>query len=130
MDVIENEGQPSEDNLIFPVLDQEEEELDYPVMRKFVGSTVSIGNFDPPRDVTMGPAGYAPAVQQRPFAQTGESSSYQNRFKRREPNEWFNLPQAQSESGAIFVVPLDLGMDPDVFSRWESITLNHVNQKT
>lgn len=43
-------------------------------------------------------------------------------------NTW-TLPSAQTNTGAILVLPDDIGLYRDVIARWESITLNHVNEK-
>ncbi|KAJ4757828.1 polyprotein [Rhynchospora pubera] len=44
-------------------------------------------------------------------------------------NERFNLPTAQASQGAILVLPEDIGLYSEVISRWESITLNLINEK-
>lgn len=41
--------------------------------------------------------------------------------------ELWTLPSAQQQGGALFVIPRQLGLFEEVFSRWESITKNHVS---
>ncbi|KAJ4755035.1 polyprotein [Rhynchospora pubera] len=47
----------------------------------------------------------------------------------RQVNERFNLPTAQASQGAVLVLPEDIGLYSEVISRWESITLNLINEK-
>ncbi|WOL20158.1 hypothetical protein Cni_G28960 [Canna indica] len=47
----------------------------------------------------------------------------------RQHDERFMLPSAQTNTGAILVLSKHLGQYSDVISRWESITLNLVNEK-
>ena len=56
------------------------------------------------------------------------ASSFKGGF-RKQNNEMFNLPSAQQSQGVMLVLPEDIGLYADVISRWESITLNLVNEK-
>ncbi|WOL01363.1 hypothetical protein Cni_G10079 [Canna indica] len=86
----------------------------------------------------MGPAMYPPATPSNynPYG-IGSSSlpiinSRVNGLRggySKQHDEKFMLPSAQSNTGAILVLPEQLGQYSDVISRWESITLNLVNEK-
>ena len=41
-------------------------------------------------------------------------------------NELWTLPSAQQQNGALFVIPEQINLFDDAFSRWESITKNFV----
>ena len=89
----------------------------------------------------MGQVSYTPA---RLEAKHGEastsqqsSSSWQRPKKLSLPggvghhhNEMLNLPAAMQQQGALLVLPEDIGLYNDTISRWESITLNLLSERT
>ncbi|WOK92558.1 pentatricopeptide repeat-containing protein [Canna indica] len=84
----------------------------------------------------MGPAMYPPSGNtQRPIFQ-GDVSQMKMKVNNlrggyaKAYNEKYTLPSAQSNTGAILVLPEQMGQYSDVISRWESITLNLVNERT
>nr|QVG60622.1 ORFIII polyprotein [Banana streak MY virus]QVG60625.1 ORFIII polyprotein [Banana streak MY virus] len=82
-----------------------------------------------PADVDMaGPTGYTPATSQQGLLGSA-AMDYKGKgsFKWKSPTEYFNLPSAQQQAGAMFVMPANF--DPKIFERWESITLNHMADK-
>lgn len=115
-------------------------ETKYPVLKSLLKETVAaseqsaISNYRPPHDISMTPVGYppvpgnvaGPSNAPQPPAFKGYDKRKNPRFKRDNYNEWWNLPSAQASTGAIFVIPRQLGLFHDVFSRWESITKNYV----
>lgn len=46
----------------------------------------------------------------------------------KEQGMW-TLPSASLNQGSVLVLPIDIGLFEQVFERWRSITLNHVNEK-
>ncbi|XP_074560821.1 uncharacterized protein LOC141817011, partial [Curcuma longa] len=116
-------------------------ELDYPILRKFAenqearrkeqhiySSTSAVTSpYTPARDTAMGPPGYPPADQRPERPQPiYEQQPPKTRFRGGSNNEMWTLPSAQQQGGAMFVIPEQIGLFHDVFSRWESITKNHV----
>ncbi|XP_074562575.1 uncharacterized protein LOC141819110 [Curcuma longa] len=116
-------------------------ELDYPILRKFAkqqearsqeqhlySSTSAVTSpYTPTRDVAMGPPGYPPADQRPARPQPiYEQQPPKTKFRGDSNNEMWTLPSAQQKGGAMFVIPEQIGLFHDVFSRWESITKNHV----
>lgn len=118
--------------------------MDYPLLKELsdgllkqqtILSTVTSGQspYRPPTEPLMGQVNYPPAISNMPsYAGTSNpQASLQTRTvkgKGLSSNTWV-LPAAQVNSGAMLVLPDDIGMYSDVFARWESITLNHVNEK-
>ncbi|XP_074576876.1 uncharacterized protein LOC141833356 [Curcuma longa] len=77
----------------------------------------------------MGQINYPPA-QVRTEARE-PTTMFSGRFKARGYNHQpWTLPSAQTNDGAILILPEDIGQYSEVISRWESITNNLVNQKT
>ncbi|QBA88842.1 polyprotein [Aglaonema bacilliform virus] len=111
---------------------------EYPQMKQLeelLASSSAISSYRPPEDTVMGPPTYGPASQEslkskasssRPQYE-GSSSRTRTTFKTKDYSEWWNLPSAQHNTGAIFTIPTQLGMFNDVFLRWESITKNLVS---
>ncbi|KAK6924282.1 Zinc finger, CCHC-type [Dillenia turbinata] len=93
-------------------------------------SQSAVSQYRPPPDTMMGPPVYPPAQATVPPFPTYDmpSTSYKpnTRFKQANYYNMWNLPSAQTNSGAIFVIPQDLSKFDDVFLRWESITKNLV----
>ncbi|KAJ1685927.1 hypothetical protein LUZ63_017317 [Rhynchospora breviuscula] len=85
-----------------------------------------------PPEPIMGPAMYPLGSRQPQGLQVPEIRARLDNIRRdyaRQMNEKFNLPTAQVSQGAILVLPEDIGLYSDVISRWESITLNLINEK-
>ncbi|XP_042444288.1 uncharacterized protein LOC122029387 [Zingiber officinale] len=116
-------------------------EMEYPILRNLINSiprqeanqqiystSTVVSPYQPPADIAMGLPGYPPTVQDAGPATQQPSTQpiFRNpKFQRNRNTEMWTLPSAQ-QRGAIFVIPEQLGLFQDVFSRWESITLNHV----
>ncbi|GMP72108.1 hypothetical protein CsSME_00030254 [Camellia sinensis var. sinensis] len=133
---------------LLAMLEEQEVETEYPQVRKLEqliekyskkkspeyllsSSSTAVSNYQPPQDSMMGPPGYPPAtgntaipIPQRPAYGNGVPRF--TNFRRDPKNEWWNLPSAMHQTGAIFVIPHPLGKFDDVFMRWESITKIHV----
>ncbi|KAJ4748510.1 polyprotein [Rhynchospora pubera] len=80
----------------------------------------------------MGPAMYPPGSRQPQNLQIPEIKARLDNIRggyARQMNERFNLPTAQASQGAILVLPEDIGLYSEVISRWESITLNLINER-
>ncbi|ATV81254.1 polyprotein [Grapevine badnavirus 1] len=111
--------------------------LDYPVMKKLekVYSTSEVtSRYTPPTDAVMGPPSYPPARNINGAGTSYAAASPPNfnrrvNFKAGYNDELWSLPPAQQKGGAMFVIPEQIGMFHDVFSRWESITKNHVSSQ-
>ncbi|CAL5349307.1 unnamed protein product [Camellia sinensis] len=70
-------------------------------------SSTAVSNYQPPQDSMMGPPGYPPAtgstaipIPQRPAY--GNGIPRFSNFRRDPKNEWWNLPSAMHQTGAIF----------------------------
>ncbi|KAJ4782008.1 polyprotein, partial [Rhynchospora pubera] len=119
----------------------EETELEYPKMKAFTKMMESAFSTAEssltqrrPTEPVMGPVNYPPAStsRQTPMPTIHEIRDHVGRLKggyAQQHNGRFNLPDAQSDKGAILVLPDDIGQYGDVISRWESITLNVVNDR-
>lgn len=89
--------------------------------------------YNPPVDSINGPPVYPPA---REFTQNTRTQNYQVPYKRQMfkggYGEYYNsqwtLPPALTTTGAMLVLPPDPGLWTDVIARWESITLNKLNE--
>ncbi|KAJ4755548.1 polyprotein [Rhynchospora pubera] len=114
------------------------EEMEYPQfknLKKKVETVLSTAESSltriPPEPI-MGPAMYPPGSRQPQNLQIPEIKARLDNIRggyARQMNERFNLPTAQASQGAILVLPEDIGLYSEVISRWESITLNLVNEK-
>ncbi|KAJ4816125.1 polyprotein [Rhynchospora pubera] len=114
------------------------EEMEYPQfknLKKKVETVLSTAESSltriPPEPI-MGPAMYPPGSRQPQNSQIPEIKARLGNIRggyARQMNERFNLPTAQVSQGAILVLPEDIGLYSEVISRWESITLNLVNEK-
>ncbi|KAJ4791359.1 polyprotein [Rhynchospora pubera] len=114
------------------------EEMEYPQfknLRKKVETVLSTAESSltriPPEPI-MGPAMYPPGSKQPQNLQIPEIKARLDNIRggyARQMNERFNLPIAQASQGAILVLPEDIGLYSEVISRWESITLNLINEK-
>ncbi|KAJ4762433.1 polyprotein [Rhynchospora pubera] len=119
----------------------EETELEYPKMKAFTKMMESAFSTAEssltqrrPTEPVMGPVNYPPAstLRQTPMPTIHEIRDHVGRLKggyAQQHSGRFNLPDAQSDKGAILVLPEDIGQYSDVISRWESITLNVVNDR-
>ncbi|CAL5426428.1 unnamed protein product [Camellia sinensis] len=143
----DSDSNPTSSYNIIAMMEEQEIETEYPQIKKLEqliakhtakdpkyilsSSSTAVSNYQPPRDSMMGPPGYPPAtgntaipVPQRPTY--GDGVPRFSNFRRDPKNEWWNLPSAMHQTGAIFVIPHPLGKFDDVFMRWESITKIHV----
>ncbi|ANN87818.1 polyprotein [Canna yellow mottle associated virus] len=106
--------------------------MEYPELKPeindiLVNSSVT-SDYRPPEVDMTGPTGYAPATSRIGY-HTGEiSERIGGGFRWKNPSENFQLPSAQQQSGAMFVMPSNF--DPKVFERWESVVLNHLADKS
>ncbi|KAJ4773202.1 polyprotein [Rhynchospora pubera] len=114
------------------------EEMEYPQfknLKKKVETVLSTAESSltriPPEPI-MGPAMYPPGSRQPQNLQIPEIKARLDNIRggyARQMNERFNLPTAQASQGAILVLPEDIGLYSEVISRWESITLNLINER-
>ncbi|KAF3771976.1 Polyprotein P3 [Nymphaea thermarum] len=115
-------------------------EYDYPQMRGLSniiaasaasGTTSAQSPYNPPADISMSMHGYAPATGRTPPIRPiiDAPSSSRTKFKGGRNDEMWNLPTAAQTTGVLFVIPTQIGLFHDVFSRWESITKNLVSEK-
>nr|ATZ69490.1 ORF3 polyprotein [Cacao swollen shoot Ghana Q virus] len=113
----------------YPILRKMKEELAEESNTKVVAmeSTVT-GPYRPPMDIAVTPEGYPPAKEKSADIPLFEGYSQRGRFKRDTGNENWQLPSAQTQQGAMLIIPHNLGMFNEVFSRWESITKNIMSQ--
>jgi hypothetical protein len=130
------EEQPEEPELEYPSLQKlakavkpqkevaKPKEVTEGKQKQSVFSAISTGSYQPPVDTAMSPPAYPPGgTPTRDFSQyypPGRKAT----FKRDDGSEMWTLPSAQQTAGAMFVIPKQLGMFEEVFSRWESITKN------
>ncbi|GJX99942.1 Orf y [Tanacetum coccineum] len=86
----------------------------------------------------MGPPVYPPAQQNpQPFYRPdyqfgypqGKSKIFSGGYGEYYNSQW-TLPPAWTESGVMLVLPADPGLWSEVISRWESITINRLNNQT
>nr|GFA71897.1 TPA: orf y [Tanacetum cinerariifolium] len=86
----------------------------------------------------MGPSVYPPTQQNpQPFYRPdyqfgypqGKGKSFSRGYGEYYNSEW-TLPSAWTESGVMLVLPTDPGLWSEVISRWESITINRLNNQT
>nr|ASG91840.1 polyprotein [Cacao swollen shoot virus] len=110
----------------------EETELEYPQLRKpEVVFSSEVVDYTPPGDTLMTPVGYPPASTSRQ-PPPARPPLYEGRipqtpkFRRDDYTEWWQLPSSQATTGALFVMPKQIGLFHEVFSRWESITKNYI----
>ncbi|GKC38946.1 hypothetical protein Tco_1051330, partial [Tanacetum coccineum] len=91
-----------------------------------------------PHDSIMGPPVYPPAQQNpQPFYKPdyqfgypqGKSKIFNGGYGEYHNSQW-TLPPAWTESGVMLVLPSDPGLWSEVISRWESITINRLNNQT
>lgn len=85
--------------------------------------------YRPPTEPYMGTYMYPPASTITTEATTSQIRPQPlRRFGAKEQtmNLW-SLPPAQIQQGAMLILPRDIGMYTDVVSRWESVTLNLVD---
>ncbi|KAJ3705006.1 hypothetical protein LUZ61_008711 [Rhynchospora tenuis] len=115
------------------------EDMEYPLLKQLIQkesvfSTAESALTRMPSEPIMGPAMYPPASSSRQPTglQVPEIRARLNNIRggyANQMNERYNLPSAQANQGAILVLPEDIGLYEDVFSRWESITLNLINER-
>ncbi|KAJ3691582.1 hypothetical protein LUZ61_020746 [Rhynchospora tenuis] len=114
------------------------EEMEYPMLRQLqqqteaAKSTAESSMTRLPQEPVMGPVSYPPARSSGAQLNVPEIQGRLNNIRggyAQQFNERFNLPSAQASQGAILVLPEDIGLYSDVISRWESITLNLLNER-
>nr|QJC63601.1 polyprotein [Cacao swollen shoot virus] len=114
---------------------QEEMKMEYPRRRPQTETVFSeTVDYTPPGDTMMTPVGYPPASSSRSTVTTpsrpplfeGRVTHVPRFLKQDDYTEWWQLPSSQGTTGALFVMPRQMGLFHDVFSRWESITKNYV----
>ncbi|ATZ69472.1 ORF3 polyprotein [Cacao swollen shoot Ghana K virus] len=118
--------------IIATLTEEKPDELEYPQLRNpervFSSEVV---DYTPPGDTLMTPVGYPPASTSRQ-PQPVRPPLYEGRipqtpkFRRDDYTEWWQLPSSQATTGALFVMPKQIGLFHEVFSRWESITKNYI----
>ncbi|GJZ49860.1 hypothetical protein Tco_0604050 [Tanacetum coccineum] len=111
------------------------EEHAFPSSSSQIESTQS---YQPPHDAIMGPPVYPPAQQNpQPFYKPdyqfgypqGKSKIFNGGYGEYYNSQW-TLPLAWTESRVMLVLPSDPGLWSEVISRWESITINRLNNQT
>ncbi|ATZ69467.1 ORF3 polyprotein [Cacao swollen shoot Ghana J virus] len=106
-------------------------EMEYPQKRRQETILSSeVVDYTPPSDTLMTPVGYPPAstsrqAPTRPSLYEGRIPQVP-RFRKDNYTEMWQLPSSQGTTGALLVLPKQIGLFHDVFSRWESITKNYV----
>nr|ASG91901.1 polyprotein [Cacao swollen shoot virus] len=106
-------------------------EMEYPQRRKQeVVLSSEVVDYTPPVDTVMTPVGYPPASTSsqpptRPPLYEGRIPQTP-KFRKDDYTEMWQLPSSQATTGALFVMPKQIGLFHEVFSRWESITKNYV----
>nr|GEZ93136.1 C2H2 zinc finger protein [Tanacetum cinerariifolium] len=109
-----------EDHTVLHISEEKDDDLAYPKFRKFkqvaaqiikkheehvfpsTSQEESTQSYQPPHDSIMGPSVYP----------------------------LWTLPPAWTKSGVMLVLPANLGLWSEVISRWESITINRLNNQT
>ncbi|AAN75640.1 polyprotein [Taro bacilliform virus] len=114
-------------------LEEQFNDLDYPTLismeKQLVQSSVTSA-YNPPTEPLMGQVVYPPASAPRPQAETSSTSERFKNFRAKPySTPTIFLPPAYNQQGAILVLPDDIGLYEDTISRWESITLNMMNEK-
>ncbi|GJR13840.1 Orf y [Tanacetum coccineum] len=136
--------------------EEENDDLPYPKFRNFkqvaaqiikkheehafpsTSQEESTQSYQPPHDSIMGPSVYPPAQQNpQPFYRPdyqfgypqGKSKIFSGGYGEYYNSQW-TLPPAWTESGVMLVLPADPGLWSEVISRWESITINRLNNQT
>ncbi|GKB71344.1 hypothetical protein Tco_0932756, partial [Tanacetum coccineum] len=136
--------------------EEENDDLPYPKFRNFkqvaaqiikkheehafpsTSQEESTQSYQPPHDSIMGPSVYPPAQQNpQPFYRPdyqfgypqGKGKTFSGGYGEYYNSQW-TLPPAWTESGVMLVLPADPGLWSEVISRWESITINRLNNQT
>lgn len=123
---------------------KEEDELYYPKLKEFTKfiqktehqafpSTFDVTSANnPPREPVMGPPVYPPArgsvqsVYTPNYQYPKGSANFRGDYGTYHNSQW-TLPPAMLGTGAMLILPSDPGRWSDVISRWESITINRLN---
>ena len=96
-------------------------------------ATESSGAYDPPTEQMMGPPVY-PLGRDQPRMFNGTPYPQFKRNFKGGYDEYYNqqwsLPPAMINTGAMLVLLADPGLWADVIARWESITINRLNEVT
>ncbi|WAK97196.1 polyprotein [Fatsia badnavirus 1] len=90
------------------------------------GESSTTGRYQPPKDTMMGPPVYPPAMSTPTPPLFYEKNIRASKFREANYMNWWNLPSAQQNIGAMLIIPNDLSKFDEVFMRWESITKNLV----
>ncbi|GKA88425.1 Orf y [Tanacetum coccineum] len=113
---------------------QNHEEHAFPI----TSQVESTQNYQPPHDSIMGPSVYPPAQQNlQPFYRPDYQFGYpqgKSKIFSGEYGEYYNsqqtLPPAWTEFRVMLILPAYPGLWSEVISRWESITINRLNNQT
>lgn len=87
-------------------------------------------SYRPPTEPIMSQASYPPATRRSDVINEAPllSGTYKGKYRKGiQANTW-TLPPAFNEQGTMLVFPAEINLYNDVFSRWESITLNFIDQ--
>lgn len=90
--------------------------------------------YKPATEPFMSPVHYPPASGAGPSIKPSfEPKQFRRRMKnlRGTPKDqgMWTLPSAHTTQGLMLVLPTDISLFDQVFERWCSVTLNHVNEK-
>ena len=80
----------------------------------------------------MGPPIYPPADREPPTSYGNgrtDSQHFRGGYGQYHNQQW-TLPPAYSQSGALLSLPTDPGLWANTIARWETITINVLNEKT
>nr|GEV10287.1 ORFIII-like polyprotein [Tanacetum cinerariifolium] len=118
------------------ILNESEERSDWDDDERSGGKILVI--YQPSPNAIMGPTVYPPARQNPQLAYKpdyqfgypqGKGNTFYEGYGEYHNSQW-TLPLAWTKSGVMLVLPADPGIWSDVISRWESITINRLNNQT
>ncbi|PKU76347.1 hypothetical protein MA16_Dca022778 [Dendrobium catenatum] len=115
-------------------------ELGYPQLRKMAAKAENLfasvsSNYLPPNEPVMGPVSYPPATSLSANPDASPSYPFQyykpktSNFRKSFQQNMWTLPSAHNNQGVLLILPDDFSLYDGVISRWESITLNLINEK-
>ncbi|XP_042386433.1 uncharacterized protein LOC121978120 [Zingiber officinale] len=118
--------------LVAAVTEESEWITDYSQLKaltKHIYSQEANSQYRPPANETMNPVGFPlkpPGPKPEPMSYVPEPSTRPRRFAKQDTSEWWNLPSAHQQTGAILTLLTQLNKIDDVLLRWEGITKNIV----
>nr|ACB87156.1 polyprotein [Citrus yellow mosaic virus] len=105
-----------------------------PKTEKVLSSAIS--SYTPPSDTAMTPVAYPPAqniaspsYNPSPQIPMFEGYSPKRPHFKRDNHTFISLPSAQQNTGALFIMPQQIGLFHEVFTSWEAITKAYVAQQ-